>query len=127
LKFPESNNMTPTAERAIEIVRQLPPPELEKFFDWAEVEIHFQLHARQASRRESKAKRARIQLSMRWLSQNRQNFIGKWVCLDGDKLIAQGTDGLQLYESAIAQGIESPFVEHIVEDKIYGGGIEVCR
>ncbi len=54
---------------------------------------------------------------MKWLAENRQNFLGQWVCLDGDRLVANGADAVKIYKEAREKGIEVPFVEHIVEEK----------
>lgn len=46
--------------------------------------------------------------------------------MDGDKLVAHGDDAVKIYKEAKEKGIEVPFVEHIVEEREYGGGIEAC-
>lgn len=118
--------MTPTIEQAIEIIRQLPPPDREKVRDWIDEENQKELDEKEAKKAESKDEQKKFQLAMKWLDENRQKYSGQWVCLDGDKLISHGPDALQLYEEAREKGIKVPFVEHIVEEKEYGGGIEAC-
>ena len=119
--------MNPTFENAIEIIKALPMPEREKFFDWAEEEKHKEQAEKAAKKTKLKDEHRKFELAMKWLEENRQKYLGKWVCLDGDKLIAFGADGLKIYQEAKAKGIEVPFVEHIVEEnEVYGGGIEAC-
>lgn len=116
--------MNPTLENAIEIIRKLPQPEREKFFDWAEEEKHKELAEKNAGDKETRKEDEKFRLAVNWIEKNRREFLGQWVCLDGDKLIASGEDGLQVYAEAKERGIKVPFVEHITEDKEYGGGIE---
>lgn len=58
----------------------------------------------------------------KWLKENRTEYLGQWVCLYGDKLIAHGTDALEVDRQAREAGIKSPFLEHIVEEKYPFGG-----
>ncbi len=119
--------MMQTAEQILESVRALPVSEKEKFFDLAEEEKQKILSERKMKKADSTSERTKFQLAMKWLAENRQNFIGQWVCLDGDRLVAHGADAIKIYKEAREKGIEVPFVEHIVEEKeAYGGGIEAC-
>ena len=119
--------MNQTAEQIIENVRALPMSEKEKFFDLADEEKQKILAEKESKKAELKADQEKFHLAMKWLEENRQKYLGQWVCLDGDKLIAHGTDAVKLYKDAKTKGIEVPFVEHITEEKeAYGGGIEAC-
>jgi len=119
--------MIQTAEQLLETVRALPKSERKKFYELAEVEKQKILSENGAKKDDSTDERAKFQLAMKWLDENRQNFLGQWVCLDGDRLVAYGADALKIYKEAREKGIEVPFVEHIVEEKkAYGGGIEAC-
>ena len=51
-----------------------------------------------------------------WLAQNRLNYIGKWVVLDGGRLIGSGDDPRPIVAQARAEGVSPPFVELIQED-----------
>ena len=119
--------MIQTAEKIIESVRALPPPEREKFFDWAEAEKNRLASEAKENKSSSENEAEKFRSAMKWIDENRQKYLGQWVCLDGDKLIANGTDAVKIYRKAKEKGIEVPFVEHLVEDeKPYGGGIEAC-
>lgn len=119
--------MIQTAEQIIETVRALPLSEKEKFFDLAEAEKQKVLSEKEARNSDLRSEQKKFRLAMNWLNENRRKYLGQWVCLDGDRLIAHGTDAVKLYKEAREKGIEVPFVEHITEDKeAYGGGIEAC-
>jgi hypothetical protein len=51
-----------------------------------------------------------------WIDQNRATFAGQWVAVEGDRLLASGMDAQEVYAAAKAQGIQSPFVVHILAD-----------
>jgi hypothetical protein len=51
-----------------------------------------------------------------WLAQNRLNYIGKWVVLDGGRLIGSGDDPRPIVAQARAEGVSAPFVELIQDD-----------
>ncbi len=119
--------MLQTAETIIESVRALPKVEREKVFIWAEQEKRQLLIENEKKKATLKAEQSKFQAAMSWIDENRQKYLGEWVCLDGDHLIAHGTDAVKLYREAKEKGVEIPFVEHIVgENKAYGGGIEAC-
>ena len=65
---------------------------------------------------------AKFKKSEKWLAENREKYINEWVCLEGDELIAHGTDALEVDRKARNAGIEAPFLEHIVEEKYPFGG-----
>jgi hypothetical protein len=47
----------------------------------------------------------------RWLEENREKYLGQWVALDGDRLLASGSTAKEVYSKAKAEGVEIPFVE----------------
>ena len=119
--------MIQTAEQIIETVRALPLSEKEKFFDLAEAEKQKVLSEKEVRNSDLRNEREKFRLAMNWLDENRQKYLGQWVCLDGDKLISSGDDGVKVYNEAIAKGIEIPFMEFVkVEETAYLGGWEAC-
>ena len=111
--------MQANLEQAIEIIKTLPIEDYNKL--------------RQAIDEEENVKRAkneklqwrieRYKKARKWLDENSDKYLNQWVCLEGDKLIAYGTEALEVHKIAIEQGIESPFLHHIVEEpKFYVGG-----
>jgi hypothetical protein len=57
-----------------------------------------------------------LSLSRKWLAENQHNYIGKWVVLDGDKLIAASENPSELVKKVKELGIKNPFIQFI-EDK----------
>ena len=109
--------MQTNLEQAIEIIKTLPIEDFDKL--------------RQLLDREEQAKRAkketnnwqveRYQKARKWLNENSKKYMNQWVCLEGDKLIAYGKDGLEVHRQAKEAGIEIPFVHHIVPEVDWGG------
>ncbi|MGH9822751.1 MAG: hypothetical protein ACREDR_05805 [Blastocatellia bacterium] len=52
-----------------------------------------------------------------WLEQHRLEYIGKWVVLDGDRLIGSGVDPAPIVAEARSQGVHLPFVEFIGDER----------
>jgi hypothetical protein len=59
-------------------------------------------------------------LEVQWLREHRREYIGQWIALDGDRLIAHGTDHQKVFAAADADGAYLPLVTFIEDpDKIY--------
>lgn len=52
-----------------------------------------------------------------WVYAHRDEYLGEWVALEGDRLLAHGPDARKVYEAARAQGVAAPYVER-VEPKV---------
>lgn len=114
-------------EQIIEAARRLSPEEIEKLGEWAR-EQHSASQETNGKNAEVEEEVRKYKLAREWIDENRQEYLGQWVCLDGDVLISYGEDGVKVHREAKAKGIEVPFVVQIVEEpKYYGGGIEICR
>lgn len=48
-----------------------------------------------------------------WLKEHRHEYIGKWIVLDGDRLIGAGNDPRPIVEQARSEGVTMPFVEFV--------------
>jgi hypothetical protein len=59
----------------------------------------------------------RFRKAMKWIDEHRAEYLGQWVALYGDQLISHGADPLQVDAEARAAGIESPFLEQILEEE----------
>jgi hypothetical protein len=58
-----------------------------------------------------------------WINAHRAEYLGQWVALDGDDLIAHGTDARSVYEEARARGIVAPYLVHVTPKvEAYVGG-----
>ena len=112
--------MQTTLEQIKQVVLQLPTEEFEKFDEWYEAE------RRKKPKDEKKEKLKkyeieRFQKAQEWIHKNREKYMNEWVCLEGDQLIAHGTDALEVHRKAKEAGIEIPYLEHIVEESDWGG------
>jgi hypothetical protein len=58
-----------------------------------------------------------------WIERNRQTFVGQWVAIQGEALIAQGTNARDVYLSTLQAGIQCPYIVHMTpnEDAYIGG------
>lgn len=48
-----------------------------------------------------------------WINAHREEYLGQWVALDGDRLVVHGTDAKQVYDEAREQGITAPYLERV--------------
>lgn len=119
--------MQTTYEQVIEAARQLSPEEIEKLGEWA--------RRQQSAPQGSNGKNAEVEeeirkykLATEWIAEHREEYLGQWVCLDGDNLISHGEDAVEVHAEAKGIGIKIPFVVQVIEEpEYYGGGIEICR
>lgn len=60
---------------------------------------------------------------LRWLTEHRHEYAGQWVALDGDKLLASGSEASAVYEAARDSGVELPLVVQVesADDLPFGG------
>ena len=58
-----------------------------------------------------------------WIEAHREEFLDQWVALDGNNLVAHGTDARAVYDEARAQGVDSPYLQHVTPkvDAYVGG------
>ena len=97
----------------------MPSEDLEKFDEWYKAE-------KQRSSKVEKEKLKKYQIerykkARKWLDENSEKYMNQWVCLEGDELIAHGSDGLEVHRKAKEHGIAIPFVHHIVPEVDMGG------
>jgi hypothetical protein len=52
-------------------------------------------------------------LERAWIEQHRDEYMNQWVALDGDLLLAHGTDPRAVYLAARSAGCEAPFMEQV--------------
>lgn len=114
--------MTPTIENAIEIIRQLPPPEREKVRDWIDEENHKELTEKEIQKNELEAKNKKFKRALQWVETNKEEYDGQFVLLEGDVLIAHGTNPKKLYETARSKEIKIPFVKRVKAKELPFGG-----
>ena len=103
--------MTPNVEQIIRSIQQLPEPERERVRQWLEDE-----RTSDGTGGERQTIAGRSEKSLRWLNENRQKYLGQWVALDADRLIASGPTAQEVYAKSKAEGVEIPFVELVSEE-----------
>jgi uncharacterized protein DUF5678 len=99
-------------DEIIKSIEQLPTPEQEKIRQCLE-----QKGATNGEDHGSHAYPDRSAKSLRWLHENRKNYPGQWVALDGDRLIASGPTAKEVYSKAKAKGVVIPFVELVTDQE----------
>jgi hypothetical protein len=59
-----------------------------------------------------------------WIERNRDGYVGQWVALDGDRLLAHGQDARRVYLAAREAGVRAPFLERVTpkEEGAFWGG-----
>ena len=93
-------------DQILKSIEQLPAPEQERLRRW--------LDENGTSNGESDSSQAhatRSAQSLKWLQENQEQYLGQWVALDGDRLVASGSTAKEVYSKAKAEGVEIPFVE----------------
>jgi Family of unknown function (DUF5678) len=107
-----------TAEEVIENVRSLPKFEREKFFKLVESERNQSKNNNEDLER----KNEKFRLALKWIEEHKEEFDGKFVVLDGDKLVAHGTDSKTVCNEARAKGFQSPFLARVKAKVLPFGG-----
>ena len=54
-----------------------------------------------------------------WLKQNRAEYVGSWIALEGDQLITKGRTAKEVFAKARQQGIDRPLVFFVEEVDVY--------
>ncbi len=101
--------MQTNLEEAKQAVLHLPSEEFNKFDEWYEAERHKKIKGEEKEEFK-KYQIERYKKARKWLDEHSEEYMNEWVCLEGDRLIAHGTDALEVHRKAIEQGIKSPFV-----------------
>lgn len=66
---------------------------------------------------------ARTNSALEWIEAHRDEYIGQWVALDGNELLANGEDARTVADVARSKGCERPFLARIkAKDELPFGG-----
>ena len=95
-------------EAILDKVRHLPPAKQEEVLRFADG------LQREPTPREVPA-RGR-QREMKWIADDRSAYAGQWVAVEGDRLVAGSMDARKVFLAAKAEGIEIPFVVHVLPE-----------
>lgn len=100
-----------TLDQIIEAARTLPLEDLRSLMRWlreqelAVAEEEVDPPVREQTQPFRKA--------MKWIDDHREEYLGQWVALVGDRLISHGPNAKQVHEVARAAGIAVPFVVRV--------------
>lgn len=117
-----------TFEQAVEIVKALQSADHERFIEWFKGQERLDAKTNGNSRARAmlitlEEQEARFQLALQWIEENKAKYSGQWVALEGDRLLASGTDGKQVYADAVAAGVAVPLLQQInADDDLPFGG-----
>jgi hypothetical protein len=95
-------------EAILDRVRRLPPAKQEEVLRFADGLQHADT-ARIVPYRD----RTR---EIKWIDANRSAYAGRWVAVEGDRLIAADSDALKVFAAAKSEGIQVPFVVHVLPE-----------
>ena len=101
-----------TVETILNEIAQLPPSEQDK------LRLMLQDQQPQSQKPNKKPLDRRVpsipvpdgKREMKWLSEHSREFIGQWIALDGDRLIAHSTNHHEVFEAARADGAYLPLI-----------------
>lgn len=111
--------MQTNIEQVVSMIRALP---LEDFDKLREV-IDLEERAKREGEEKSNWRVERHKKARKWLDENGEKYMNKWVCLEGDKLVAVDDSGRTVYQKAREAGIEAPFIHYIEkEPEAFWGG-----
>jgi predicted Zn-dependent protease len=107
-----------TLEQIIEEARTLTPAEKDKLRQALDRELE-QLAPSQSA----KPGYPTNEQERAWVEAHRDEYLGQWVALDGDHLVAHGTDARSVYDEARSRGVSVPYLAHVTPKvEAYVGG-----
>ena len=95
-------------EAILDKVRRLPPAKQEEVLRFADGLQHQAAAAALPAHNRTR--------EMKWIDENRYAYANRWVAVEGDRLVAADTDAQKVFRAAKAEGIESPFVVHVLPE-----------
>lgn len=106
-----------TLEQILEEARALTPDERRQLREALDRE------ARPAVGTASDSQPLRQASEQQWIAQHRDEYLGQWVVLEGDRLIVHGHDARSVYQAAREAGVTAPFLVRVkpVDELPFGG------
>lgn len=106
--------MTEGFELVLSQVQQLSPTDRSKLLEYLRAEESIgELKPSPVPSRRPEGLDVIRERERRWLDEHRADYAGQWVALDGDRLIAHGPDGREVYRQVDEAGVKYPFVVHL--------------
>ncbi|MDX2029886.1 MAG: DUF5678 domain-containing protein [Blastocatellia bacterium] len=58
-----------------------------------------------------------------WLAEHQHSYVGEWIAIEGDQLIAHGADADGVFQAAEASGVDRPLVIYVdaLDDPPFAG------
>jgi hypothetical protein len=113
--------MQTTLEQVITEIRSLPADDQARLREWLD-ETGPRAEKERQDQEAFAAAAEHSRKIFQWLEDNREQYLGQWVALDGDQLIAHGESAKKVYEQAKAAGVEVPFIHCVrIEELPFGG------
>ena len=103
LNLREYQNMA-TLEQIIDEARALSPAEKLKLRQALDLELE------QSAATQSRA------VESTWIERHRDMYLGQWVALEGETLVAHGPNAREVYLAARQVGIDGPYLVHITSE-----------
>lgn len=98
-----------TTSEIIDVIHSLPSGEQEKIRKTLENE------------KREKAEKLKSDLELykkakQWIEEHREEYLDQWVCLEGDRLVSHGMNGMEVHRQAKEAGIDAPFMVRIIDE-----------
>ena len=114
--------MQTNLEQVTEMIRHLPVEDLGKLREVIDEQERQKKSKNEEKQAHLKNDLERYKKARKWINENTEKYMNKWVCLEGDELIAVDDDGRTVYQTAKEKGIKAPFIHHIVDESLPFGG-----
>ncbi|MBL8205615.1 MAG: hypothetical protein JNM09_15375 [Blastocatellia bacterium] len=101
-----------TLENIYRQATQLPPEDQQKLIDAISARLKKKTLGKRVQPSVPYKDRSR---EHQWLRENSRKYIGQWVVLEGDQLLAHGTNAKEVFAAADSTGIDRP-LHFFVED-----------
>jgi hypothetical protein len=108
--------MSATLDKIIEEVRALSPEEQQQLREVLDSPVR-RAEATQAIQLPDRSR------EQQWIAAHRDEYLGQWLIVEGDRLIAHGPNARTVYDEARDTGIEAPFLIHVkpADERPFGG------
>ena len=107
-----------TLEQIIDEARALSPAEKGKLRQALDRELE-----QEAPPQSSKPNLRNRERERAWVDTHRDEYLGQWVAIEDDSLVAHGTNPREVYLAAREAGIETPYLVRVVKrEEPYTGG-----
>lgn len=102
-----------TPERLLAEYKELPLPEQQRFREMLVEESQPPPEKKRGRRVPPPVPSIDRSHEYNWLNEHAREYAGRWVALDGDRLIACGDKGAEVFAEAKAKGVDRPFLVHV--------------